>query len=218
MDNEQRILEELVKAKENIKRSTPEKVEEELVENDESIPVRKSKYNAELENLFNSPDFDKTYGPKKIHNQIILGKNVIKFTDGKLIVLDLKKIEYITTEGLLQLIFLKSPISYTSHDLYTYKYILKHTYAHLITDGSKVKKGGKKYINIISKLFPSGGGLRVKLQKNNLVYWDNPNEIIDRLKLLLASQAAGNTGVGNEILSIFEELLEAGLIKRIPNV
>ncbi|KAF0719455.1 Integrase catalytic domain-containing protein [Aphis craccivora] len=39
-----------------------------------------------------------------------------------------------------------------------------------------------------------------------LVYWNDPNELVERLKLLLASKAAGNTGVSNEILSIFEEL------------
>ena len=58
----------------------------------------------------------------------------------------------------------------------------------------------------------------MKLQKNNLVYWNDPNELVVRLRLLLASKEAGNTSVSNEILSIFEELLEAGLIKRIPNV
>jgi len=67
-------------------------------------------------------------------------------------------------------------------------------------------------------LFASGSGISVKLQKHNLVYWNDPNELVSRLRLLLASQAAGNTGVSNEILSIYEELLEAGLIKRIPNV
>jgi len=58
----------------------------------------------------------------------------------------------------------------------------------------------------------------MKVQRNNLVYWDNPNELVDRLRLLVASKSAGNTGVSNEIISIFEELLEAGLIKRISNV
>ena len=58
----------------------------------------------------------------------------------------------------------------------------------------------------------------MKVQRNNLVYWDDPNELVDRLRLLLASKSAGNTGVSNEIISIFEELREAGLIKRIPNV
>jgi len=88
----------------------------------------------------------------------------------------------------------------------------------LTLKSKKIKKSGCKYKDIIHKLFPSGGRLSMKLQKNNLVYWDNPNELVDRLRLLLASKAAGNTGVSNEIISIFEELLEAGLIKRIPNV
>jgi len=67
-------------------------------------------------------------------------------------------------------------------------------------------------------LFASGSGISVRLQKHNLVYWNDPNELVSRLRLLLTSQAAGNTGVSNEILSIYEELLEAGLIKRILNV
>jgi len=44
----------------------------------------------------------------------------------------------------------------------------------------------------------------MKVQRNNLVYWDNPNELVDRLRLLVASKSAGNTGVSNEIISIFE--------------
>ncbi|KAF0692599.1 Uncharacterized protein FWK35_00031582, partial [Aphis craccivora] len=64
----------------------------------------------------------------------------------------------------------------------------------------------------------SGSGLFVQLQKHNLVYWNDPNELVCRLRLLIASKAAGNKGVSNEILSIFEELQEAGLMKRIPNV
>lgn len=44
------------------------------------------------------------------------------------------------------------------------------------------------------------------------VYWDNPNEIVDRLRLLTSSKDAGHTGHDNEIMSILEELREAGLI------
>lgn len=58
----------------------------------------------------------------------------------------------------------------------------------------------------------------MKLQNKSLVYWNDPNELVERLRLLLASQAAGNTGLSNEMLSIYEEWYEAGLIKRIPNV
>lgn len=44
------------------------------------------------------------------------------------------------------------------------------------------------------------------------VYWDDPNELVDRLHLLMASQAAGNSSHTNEIISIIKELREAGVI------
>lgn len=163
---------------------------------------------------FTSPDLDKIYGPKKIGNKIYLGKKVVTLTEKTL---TCKDTSYQLTEGLLQLLFLKSPSLYTSHDLETYKNISLQTELHLTSEGN-IKKGGRKYVKIISKLFPSGSGIHMQLQKSNVIYWDDPNELVDRLRLLLASKAAGNTGVSNEIISIFEELLEEGLIKRIPNV
>lgn len=44
------------------------------------------------------------------------------------------------------------------------------------------------------------------------IYWDDPNELVERLCLLLASQSAGNPSHNNEILSIMEELREAEII------
>lgn len=43
-------------------------------------------------------------------------------------------------------------------------------------------------------------------------YWDNPNELCDRLRLLVSSQSAGNTNHNQEINSILEELGEQGII------
>lgn len=61
------------------------------------------------------------------------------------------------------------------------------------------------------------GGL--KIQKHNLVYQNNPNELVDRLRLLSSSQSVGNNSVSNnKVLSIFEDLYEAELIKRILNI
>ncbi|KAE9522924.1 hypothetical protein AGLY_016683 [Aphis glycines] len=165
-------------------------------------------YQLEIENWFQSKDIDKKFGPKKIvNNDITLGDKEVKFARN--------------------LLFLKNPLVYTDNDLKIYKSILIQISAHLTTGGLKIRNTTcKKYKNIISKLFPTsggggggggGGGLSMKLQKNNLVYWDNPNELVNRLRLLLASKSAGNTGVSNEIISIFEELREVGLIKRIPN-
>ena len=44
------------------------------------------------------------------------------------------------------------------------------------------------------------------------VHWDDPNDLVNRLRLLMASQNSGHTGHTNEIVSILEELREAGII------
>jgi len=44
------------------------------------------------------------------------------------------------------------------------------------------------------------------------VHWDDPNKLVDRLRLLDASHRAGNNAHDNEMLSITEELHEADLI------
>jgi len=43
------------------------------------------------------------------------------------------------------------------------------------------------------------------------VYWGDPNKLVNRLRLLDASHR-GNNAHDNEMLSIIEELREAGLI------
>ena len=180
--------------------------------------TNEDKYQQRIINWFQSCDLDKTYGPKLNYSNgvITLGNKKINFFQNTLII---DGTTYPLTPGLVRLLFYKHSTVYTENDLETYKKILIQTSAHLTLNGTKIRKGGDKYTEIIVKLFPtSGSGLSLKLQKHNLVYWDDPNELVDRLRLLLSSQAAGNTGVSNEILSIFEELLEAGLIKRIPNV
>lgn len=61
------------------------------------------------------------------------------------------------------------------------------------------------------------GGSLPKLKKYNpntdFIYWDDVNELVDRLKILIASRDAGNSNHYNEILSIIEELTEAGIIR-----
>lgn len=72
--------------------------------------------------------------------------------------------------------------------------------------------------NFVSTLKRTGKGLipRYKIAQRNshldYVYWDDPNELVDRLRLLIAEQAAGNLSHTNEIHSIIEELREGGYI------
>ncbi|KAE9543738.1 hypothetical protein AGLY_002134 [Aphis glycines] len=59
----------------------------------------------------------------------------------------------------------------------------------------------------LSPSVKKGSGLyKDVIPHTQLVYYDDPNELVVRLNLLTSSQNAGNTGVNNEIISIIEEL------------
>lgn len=127
------------------------------------------------------------------------------------------------TNGLYELIFQKTPRKdhYAEEDLNSYHRILQKTKAHLKNheSTSQVKGNrGYKYKHIIQPLLQH---LTHKIGKaystytNNpidFVYWDNPNELVDRLRLLIASKEAGNNNLQNEINSIVEELRESNII------
>jgi hypothetical protein len=131
------------------------------------------------------------------------------------------------------LLFSKNPVDYTTSDLNTYREILVRTSGHLTGVGKTRRKNpgvqtvkisrGKKF-ELISKLFSGaaaavvGKGVNMRLQKYNHIYWNDVNELVQRLRLLYASLAAGNTGVRNEIIAICEELVECKLLTRIPNI
>ncbi|KAF0710719.1 Uncharacterized protein FWK35_00026519, partial [Aphis craccivora] len=120
---------------------------------------------------------DKNYGPKKLSDgNIILGEKEVKFIEKSFLI---DGCTYPSTPGPIQLLFFKNPLIYSNNDL--------EKSAHLTLKSKKIKKSSSTYKNIIHKLFPSGGRLSMKLQKNNLVYWDNPNKLVDRLRLFLAS-------------------------------
>ena len=122
---------------------------------------------------------------------------------------------YNGTEGLWELLTLKDPSNYTETDLNNYKEILISTNAHKKNYNPDEGISGNrhsKYQKVISKLFKGQGLREVTNNKIDYIYWDDPNELIDRLRLLWLSKEAGNTGVDNEIQSIIEELTECGIL------
>ena len=165
---------------------------------------------------YRASDIDRIYGPKELSNgQIKLGEKELIF-DGNMLIIEDNS--YSLTQGLEQLLFSKNPKLYTRQDLESYKQILIQTSAHLTAAGSRIRKGGSKYRTIIQQLFLSDEGVKYdsfKLRKRDLV---DPNKLIDRLRLLILYQDVGNTSVSSEISMIFEELYEAGIIKRIPKI
>jgi len=107
-----------------------------------------------------------------------------------------------------------------------YKSILVATSAHKRQYQGQLKSNrGYKYKQIIAPLMSieskkkkCGTGVfmprAMTLTDNKIdyVHWDDPNELVDRLRLLDASRRAGHDAHDNEILSIIDELREVGLI------
>lgn len=172
---------------------------------------------------------DAPYGARLDRGKLKIGNLRLKVTGDTFIIggLSLQK-----TPGLYELLFKKTPNleEITDSDLVNYKLVLLETNAHRRDFSPKkpIKSNkGAKYLNIIKPLFRhskdynsteslvkgSGISLLKRVKPNtDFVYWDDPNELVERLKLLIASRDAGNTGLDNEIISIIEELREADVI------
>ncbi|KAL0803228.1 hypothetical protein ABMA28_000546 [Loxostege sticticalis] len=172
---------------------------------------------------------DVPYGVRNERGKLMLGKTRV-FDRGHTWKIGSRIVK--KTDGLKELLTKKIPNLdlVTGEDLQNYKLILEDTNAHRRNwNPSKpiISNKGFKYMRVIKPLFkfsrtassveslPRGEGIEL-LKKvktdTDLVYWDNPNELVERLKLLLASWEAGNTGVINEVQAIIEELYEAGII------
>jgi hypothetical protein len=194
--------------------------------------------------LYASPHEDSTYQKQYLHmnipfgvrmdrGKLMLGSYPISANDKEL---KIGGESYYLTQGLNDLLFEKTPDLQivTENDKQLYKTLLLKTNAHRRDfDPNKPIKSNKgmKYLHIIKPLFKltkqrsfsdevhvTGDGLpAMKKVKRDIsyVYWDDPNELVERLKLLIASRDAGNTGLDNEIISIIEELREAGLVNDI---
>jgi hypothetical protein len=162
----------------------------------------------------NNAELDKTYGIYSDGNRWYLGDSQIQISKDSIF---LKDEVYKGTEGLFQLLFLKEPNSntYSEDDLDKYQRMLLETNAYKQNyDASKQinSNRGIKYINIIRELV-SKTGTGIDLNSVRYEYWDDPNELVDRLRLLVASNQAGNNSVNNEIFSIIEELRECNIIE-----
>ena len=159
-------------------------------------------------------DADHTYGLRYDNLAYKIGNKVVEIKNNDIIIGDTP---YKGTQGLWELITLKKPKEYTQDDLDTYKAILLQTNGHLknYIDGAQML-GNKhtKYLNIIKPLFKSTGEGLMVANDNKIEhrYWDDPNELVKRLRILHLSKKAGNTGVHNEMESIIEELLERKII------
>ncbi|XP_034943907.1 uncharacterized protein [Chelonus insularis] len=170
-----------------------------------------------------SKELDTKYGIRKLKgNRLMMDDSEVRFDNNFIYIGDKK---YNTTSGLLELLFMNSldQSKITKEDKNTYDGIISMTNAyrkHYLPDRSiRVDKNLKKFTDIISKYIPKSGEslpqYMIKHKQNyptDYIYWDDPNELVGRLRLLIASQTAGNFSHTNEILSILEKLRKAKII------
>jgi hypothetical protein len=173
---------------------------------------------------------DHNYGVTVSGNDWKIGNKILELDHDDLIIGGHR---YEGRRGLYELIFMNYPDEYVydEQDLNNYAKIIFDTNVHRVnfSPRGKVRSNrGRKYKHIISNIIlhgppedpmdtyadrvlqsnPSGSGVRLTEGKPNIVYYDDPNEIINRLRILLGSQEAGHTGHENEINAIIEELKE----------
>lgn len=175
-------------------------------------------------------EYDSKYGVREEDGKLKLGNVEVAFEDSNIII---GEFTYKATKGLLELLFKKKPGKFSYTDAKNFKYILNNTNVHRVGyDKNRkisVSVNNEKYKNIIkpildgrrptvwwARTWKTGLGLHKTLIPNTKLeykYWDDVNELCDRLKLLIASKNAGHTGHDNEILAIIEELQEANIIE-----
>lgn len=177
-------------------------------------------------------EMDTVFGVHFVGEKLVIGDSEFDVDENDKLLI--KGVNYAGTRGIFELIFKKIPDEdlITDADRHKYRQILLSTNAYKRNYSSSAPNMGNrgyKYKHVIAPLlFPnrvSGKGMihgrgqqllpmemRVSGNAIDYVHWDNPNELVDRLRLLVSSRDAGHTGHGNEIMSIVEELREAGYI------
>ena len=175
--------------------------EEEEHEDDEKFvgEIAKDYLNMELR--------DKKFGihKKGIHHYI--GKTHVIIKDNDIIIPKTgERLE--GTTGLWELIMSKNPQNFTEMDYDNYKYLIIMSNVLHRDDNSAnpypKASGSYKWTFLLGPIWKSKkkeyGGEGV------VVIPSDPNALLERLDLLLASQEAGHTGVRNELVSICDEL------------
>ena len=175
---------------------------------------------------FTKEGVDRTYGIYVKDKTFYMGNKQIIIKDNDITV---DNFEYKGTPGLWELITSKNPNNYTNEDKEKYWQLILQTNTiyrnnNLKSNYPKSSKSPKWY-NIIKPVWEE-----IKKQREAEAEVDteeteeetegegltilpsDPNALIKRFDLLLASQNAGHTGVRNELVSIFDELKRQGVI------
>ena len=190
-----------------------EEEEEEEEEDDEELVGEIAKH------YLNKKYRDETFGIRREKGHHYIGKTHVIVKDDDIIIKETGE-RFKGTPGLWGLITSKNPdkdgIDWSKEDYASYKYlILKTNVLHRGDNPNNPNpkaSGGYKWVNILSPIWFSKKPKKGYEGYGVVVIPSDPNALLERLELLLASQEAGHTGVRNELVSICDELKRQGVL------
>ena len=188
-----------------------EKLLESFEKEDEEEEEEEEKFIGELAMLYlKRPNPDTNFGIRTEGKRYYIGnKHVIISQDD--IVVDGETI--LGTAGLWELLTSKNPQNYDKAEDYL---MLKTNAIHKDNNpNNRRAKGnykGDKWENILNPIWEEIMNKKEYEGKGVVVIPSDPNALLERLDLLFASQEAGHTGVGNELVSICDELKRQGVL------
>ena len=212
------IKEGIEKIPEAIQTIVEEEEEEEEYEEDRELVGDIAYY------YLNIPNPDKDFGISKKGKDHYIGKEHVIIKDNNIFLPKLGE-KFIGTDGLWELLTSKNPQNFDDKDKDMYEDLMIMTNAlHRDNDENNPHPKGNhksyKWVNIIRPIWyrKKGGVYRFSKKKEGyegegvVVIPSDPNALLERLDLLLASQEAGHTGVRNELVSICDELKRQGVL------
>ena len=210
-----RIIKELEEREKELEER--EKEEEEEEEEEYELIGETARYH------LNKSNTDKTFGIRKKGSHHYIGnKHVIVMEDNNIVIKESGD-KFMGTPGLWELITSKDPqeeLDYDEDDLKEYERLMIKTNAlHKDYDPNNPYPRSSKSDKWLKILGPIWHRKRLAEWqkkgyegKGTVIMSSDPNALLERLDLLLASQKAGHTGVGNELVSICDELKRQGIL------
>ena len=204
----------IIEGREAIKRYEKELEEEEEEEEEED----EEKFGIQPKYYLDQDNKDEIFGIRKVKSRYYIGNKRVTFEDDDIIIKETGR-KFSGTPGLWGLITSKNPdkdlINWTKNDRDNYDKLMLITNAlhkdYNQRKGPRSNKGGK-WTNILSSIWFNKEPKRGYEGSGVVVIPSDPNALLERLDLLLASQEAGHTGVRNELVGICDELKRQGVL------
>ena len=208
----------IVSDMEAVKKYGQEKQEEEKEEEEEEEEEDEEKFGVYPKHYLDHDDNDEIFGIRKVKSRYYIGNKRVTFEDDDIIIKETGR-KFSGTPGLWGLITSKNPdkdlIDWTKNDRDNYDKLMLITNA-LHKDYNQ-RKGprsnrGDKWTKILRTIWFNEKPKKGYEGSGVVVIPSDPNALLERLDLLLASQEAGHTGVRNELVSICDELKRQGVL------